>query len=203
AAGGRGRRGGGGRRRAGTRAAPAPAAAAPGGAGPPPPYPTAPERPPPDRPLAVEVVGAELLDDPKKLAEHERQRAVAELYFNPFDADAHEVVGRHLLSQNRYAEAMAHLGMASSLQPDRRSAWIARGVPAFRLGRYREARDEFDRHLSWRPDDAEAYFWRGHARQWLGEHRPAVADFTEALRLGAKNTLTIHELRAAEYVALK
>src|SRR5262249_27633651 len=76
-------------------------------------------------------------------------------------------------------------------------------VAAFRLGRYREARDEFDRHLSWRPDDAEAYFWRGHAGQWLGEHRPAVADFTEALRLGAKNTLTIHELRAAEYLALK
>src|SRR5262249_4415759 len=47
------------------------------------PYPEAPRGKP--GPFEVQIVGAELMD-PKKMTEYLGQKAVADLYFNPFDA---------------------------------------------------------------------------------------------------------------------
>ena len=93
--------------------------------------PASPRQPPP----SFEVVGADLAADPLKLAQHEKARTVASLYFNPFDADAHRRLGRVLLDQGRLEDAVAHLTAALAFRPDLEAAFYPRGLALYRLKR--------------------------------------------------------------------
>ncbi|HEX5270538.1 MAG TPA: hypothetical protein VFW33_08640, partial [Gemmataceae bacterium] len=69
-------------------------------------------RPAVDAPLRVELIGAGWAASRRSMAEYERQKAVAALVVNPFDADVHYRLGCLLLEGGRFAEARAHLTAA-------------------------------------------------------------------------------------------
>ena len=63
--------------------------------------------------LRVEVGGGDLAGHPRKVAEAECRRAVADLFFNPFDPDAHYRLGASLLELGRPEQAYPHLTAAA------------------------------------------------------------------------------------------
>jgi eukaryotic-like serine/threonine-protein kinase len=160
-----------------------------------PPYPGA-KRDKPGR-FEVQLVGA-TLTDPKKMAEYQRQKAVADLFFNPFDAEAHFRLGRQLLEDGNAERAHAHLGVALAFRPGLDVALYPRAEAGFRLGRWKEAHAAFTRYLRKYPEDGEAYHLRGHVNERLGRYRDAVADFGAALQ-GQPNDAHLLACRGENY----
>jgi tetratricopeptide (TPR) repeat protein/WD40 repeat protein len=142
-------------------------------------YPEAPGKKP--GPLEVQVLGAELTDR-RKRAEHQWQSALAALFFNPFDADAHLRLGRHLLERGNAERAHAHLGAALAFRPGLDEALYPRAMAGYRLGRWKEALADLTRHLRRYPQDAEAYHLRGHLNEALHRYGDAGADFSASLK---------------------
>jgi serine/threonine protein kinase/WD40 repeat protein/tetratricopeptide (TPR) repeat protein len=133
-----------------------------------------------DTPIQLEVVGAELTD-PQKMGEHQRQQAVLDLYVNPFNAEAHYQLGKHLHDTQKWAEAHAHLTAALAFRPGLKAAFRPRAVAACYMRRWQDAHKDFTRHLATHPDDIEAYHLRGHVNEYMDRYQDAVADFTAAL----------------------
>jgi WD40 repeat protein len=77
-------------------------------------------------PLEVRTVGADWVDP-----ERERAHALLALAFNPFDAEAHLRLGMHLLNQQQYGPAHAHLGVALAFRPDLDAALYPRAMSAY------------------------------------------------------------------------
>jgi tetratricopeptide (TPR) repeat protein len=144
-----------------------------------PPYPEA-KRDRPGR-IEVQVVGAELTDS-RKMAEYQRQKAVADLFVNPFDADAHSRLGRQLLEDGNAERAHAHLSVALAFRPGLDEALFPRAEAGRRLGRWKEALADFTRYLRKYPEDGEAYHLRGHVNDALHRYGDAAADFSAALK---------------------
>jgi tetratricopeptide (TPR) repeat protein len=163
-----------------------------------PPYP--PGRPEDDNPalappLRVEVVGGEAAADPQKLAEAECRRAVAELSFNPFDADAHYRLGARLLELGKPEQAYPHLGAALAFGGDGVTVRRTRAAAASQLRLWAEARDDATRCLEAAPDDHGARSRRAEANRSLKRYEEAVADYT-ALIASYPDVSEWYELRA-------
>ncbi len=161
-------------------------------------YPEAPRDKP--GPLEVQIVGAELTD-PQKRAEHQWQSALATLFFNPFDADAHFRLGRHLRERGNAERAHAHLGVALAFRPDLHEALYPRAMAGLRLRRWKEALADFTLHLRHYPEDDEAYHFRGHANEALHRYGDAAADFSAALKNQPKDAHLLAS-RAEAYLML-
>jgi WD40 repeat protein/tetratricopeptide (TPR) repeat protein len=140
-----------------------------------PPLPKRPAGPAPV-PLDVRFVGIEQLDPEK-----DRAHALAALYFNPFDPEAHFRLGNYFFDKEDYVPAHAHLGTALAFRPDLEEAYYPRGVAAHWLGRWQESHVDLTRHLERHPRDVEAYHLRGHANDGLHRYAEAAADFSKAL----------------------
>jgi serine/threonine protein kinase/tetratricopeptide (TPR) repeat protein/WD40 repeat protein len=146
--------------------------------------------------LEVRVVDAE-----KRDPERERALDLAALYVNPFDADAHFRLGKHLLAAKRYGPAHAHLGVALAFRRDLDEALYPRAVAAANLGKWKDACEDFTRHLAKHPNDGEAHHQRGHANEWLGKYREAIADFSAALER-RPNDAHMLECRGENYLSV-
>jgi serine/threonine protein kinase/tetratricopeptide (TPR) repeat protein/WD40 repeat protein len=167
-----------------------------------PPYPDAPPQAltPPGAPFEVEVLGAELVDR-KKMEEYQGQKAVADLFFNPFDPEAHYRLGTWLLDAGNPERAHSHLGAALTFRPDLDAAWSPRARAAFQLKRWADAVADATHCLEKYPDDGRARFLRARANQMLQRHDKAVADYT-ALLPTYPSDKRLYESRALCYDAL-
>src|SRR5262249_13864710 len=110
-------------------------------------------------PVEVRVVGAELMDT-AKMAEYQRQKAVADLYFNPFDPDAHHRLGAHLLASGNAERAYAHLSTALAFRPGLHAALAQRARAAYLLRRWDEAIKDADAYMKQDPEDASILYLR-------------------------------------------
>src|SRR5262249_19918670 len=144
-----------------------------------PPYPEAPRGKP--GPFEVQIVGAELMD-PKKMTEYLGQKAVADLYFNPFDADAHYRLGAHLPAGGHAERAHAHLGTALAFRPDLHEALARRARAAYLLRRWEEAIKDADKYLKHDPEDRSTRFLRANANRLAKRYRDAIRDYTALIQ---------------------
>jgi tetratricopeptide (TPR) repeat protein/WD40 repeat protein/tRNA A-37 threonylcarbamoyl transferase component Bud32 len=151
-------------------------------------------------PPAVRVVGAELID-PKKRAQHQRDRAVFHLYLNPFDVQAHYRLGTHLLNAGQPGPAYTHLTAAITFCPNLLEARSQRAHAAFQLKRWAHAVVDASAYLDRHPNTPGMRYLRAGAFHNLGRHADAVADLTAVLAR-APASWSYLELRAACYDAL-
>jgi WD40 repeat protein/tetratricopeptide (TPR) repeat protein len=152
-------------------------------------------------PTPWQVVGAELLNDPAKMAVHQRDQAVLTLAFAPFDAEAHARLGSALFALGQYEDAYRRLSFALGLRPDLLEARGDRARAAFRTGRWFGTVSDVTAVLARDPFSEELLWWRALALQRLGLHGFAVRDFDTSLRL-YPNTAPLLLARARSYAAL-
>jgi tetratricopeptide (TPR) repeat protein len=169
-----------------------------------PPYPPRkPEeaRPAVDAPLQVELIGAELAASRQKMSQYERQKAVAALFFNPFDADAHYRLGDLLVEAGHFRSAHAHLTAALAFRPDLESAYLLRAWAATRLHRWDEAAADATRFLEKCSYDTEARLLRADINLARKRYDESAADLTAAIGTNPQFA-ALYERRAECYDAL-
>jgi eukaryotic-like serine/threonine-protein kinase len=169
-----------------------------------PPYPPRkPEevRPAVDAPLQVELVGAEWATSRAQLAQYERQKAVLALFLNPYDADAHERLGRFLLEAGQFAEAHNHLTAALGLCPSLDIAALLRAKAAYNLERWDEAAADATRFLEKCPYHTGARVLRADINRVRKRFDESAADLTVLIGTYPQDAL-LHDWRADSYEAL-
>jgi tetratricopeptide (TPR) repeat protein len=135
------------------------------------------------------------------MAEYERQKAVAALFVNPFDADAHYRMGCLLLELRRFAEARAHLTAAIALRPDLDSPYLPRAEAARGLKRWDEAAADATRFLEKCPYDTRALLLRVEVNRARRRPDEAAADLS-ALIAAYPRDPALYERRADCYQAM-
>jgi tetratricopeptide (TPR) repeat protein len=145
--------------------------------------------------------GAERATSKERLAQHETKKAVAALFVNPFDADAHYRLSTLLFDAGRVEDAYAHLTAALAFQPGMDTAYRERGVMAARLNRWDDAVADFSRHLDRYPDDGVTRLQRADCQRARQRYAEAIADLTTLIQ-AAPSASYLYERRAACYEAL-
>ena len=158
-------------------------------------------RPGVDAPLRVELIDAGWAASRRNMAEYERQKAVAALFVNPFDADAHYRLGCLLLEVGRFAEARAHLTAALALRPDLDSAYLSRAEAARGLKRWDEADADATRFLEKFPYDSRALLLRVEVNRARRRPNESAADLS-ALIAAYPRDPALYERRADCYQAM-
>jgi tetratricopeptide (TPR) repeat protein len=158
-------------------------------------------RPAVDAPLQVELIDAEWATSPQKMAQYGRQKAVAALLVNPFDADAHYRLGGLLLESSRFAEAHAHLTAALAFRPDLETAYLLRAEAATGLKRWDEAAADATHFLEKCPYDTRARMLRADVNRARNRLDESAADLTAVIATYPQSA-TLHERRADCYEAL-
>ena len=101
-------------------------------------------------------------------------------------AATYHSLGRKLLQEDRFEEAIEQLTEAVKLDPVLAQAYNARGYAHFRLKQYAEALADFDRAIKLYPGYANAYVNRAATRRASGDKAGAAADQAMARELTAK-----------------
>jgi serine/threonine protein kinase/WD40 repeat protein/tetratricopeptide (TPR) repeat protein len=151
-------------------------------------------------PLEVRVMGADLAE-PKKMDEHQRQKATADLFLNPFNGDAHCRLGAHLLGADNAERAYAHLTAALAFRPGLLEARQLRARAAFRLKRWADAADDASAYLEHAPDDVSTRYLRAQAYRMAQRHEEAIAEYSALIKQYPRDP-QLYELRAASHAAL-
>jgi serine/threonine protein kinase/tetratricopeptide (TPR) repeat protein/WD40 repeat protein len=165
------------------------------------PAPSAEEKATPFAPLRVELIDAEWAASHEKMSQYEAGRAVARLFVNPFDADAHYRLGGLQLERGRYAEARAHLTSALAFRPDLESVYPLRAQAALALGRWDEAAADATRYLEKYPFVYNVRQLRAASNHGRKHHAEAVEDLT-AMLSEYPQAIELWERRADSYEAL-
>jgi eukaryotic-like serine/threonine-protein kinase len=152
-------------------------------------------------PLRVKLIDAEWATSKSKMAEFESNRAVARLFFNPFDVDAHYRLGERLYDAGKPQPAFAHLTAALAFRPDLDDARSARARAAFRLGRWADAVTDATRYLEKSPSDDNARYLRAVAEMRRKHYEKAIGDFDSLLKAYPTDS-KMYELRAQCHEAL-
>jgi tetratricopeptide (TPR) repeat protein len=127
-------------------------------------------------------------------------RAFASLQANPFDPQAHFMLGQSLEATSPN-QALAHLGVALAMQPDQPMVRYLHASLALRLNHWQEVISDLTPFIAEEPDLPIARQWRGIALNQLGRDAEAVVDFSAALSVFTKS-MRLYELRAASYERL-
>jgi tetratricopeptide (TPR) repeat protein len=152
-------------------------------------------------PLQVEFVGAEWAASREKMAEHERQKSVAALANNPFNAQAHYRLGSLLLDAGKFKEAHWHLSAALSLGSGLHEAYNLRATAAIRLQRWDDAVADLTRYLAKYPFVANSRLQRATINQSRHRYQEALEDWN-ALIESYPELDWLYERRAACHEAL-
>jgi hypothetical protein len=160
------------------------------------------QQPAPAPPDTVEVQGLDLVTNPENWKQYQHGRTLLTLALNPFDAEAHFLLGQELLEAGKAAEAYPHFTVALTFRPGFGAAYVHRAQTALRLGRWPDAVANASVVLRDQPYDADTLSVRGQAYQKLGRHAEAEADFTAALARYPRSA-QLQKLRAASQAALK
>jgi len=165
-------------------------------------YPREPDGPSPlPAPLQLTVVGGDLLSDPAKLRDYERELTLLRLTANPFDAQGNLDQARWLMEANRHAEAIPHLQLALLSRPESYPIRMNRGLCLMQMGRVEEAVPEFTAAARARPEDYRPRYVRAQAYKRLGRHAEAADDLTAVLARFPEDA-ELYEERATCYAAL-
>jgi tetratricopeptide (TPR) repeat protein len=151
--------------------------------------------------LQVELIDAEWATSREKMNEYEGRRAVARLFVNPFDADAHYRLGGLRLEGGRFAQAYAHLTAALAFRPDLDSAYPLRAEAALRLRRWDDAAADATRYLEKYPYVHHVRRLRAAANHGRKHDGEAAADLTDLLTAYPQDA-DLHQRRADCYEAL-
>jgi serine/threonine protein kinase/WD40 repeat protein/tetratricopeptide (TPR) repeat protein len=165
------------------------------------PAPIAEEKATPFAPLRVELIDAEWATNHEKMSQYEARRAVARLFVNPFDADAHYRLGGLLAEGGRHAAARAHLTAALAFRPDLESVYPLRAQAALALRRWDEAVADATHYLEKYPYDYNLRQVRATANHGRQHDAEAVEDLT-ALLSQYPQAIDLWERRADSYEAL-
>jgi serine/threonine-protein kinase len=152
-------------------------------------------------PVEVELIDAEWATSAARMTEYERRRAAWRLFGNPFDAEAHLLLGLRLLDAGRYERAHAHLGVALAFRPDLCEAWYPRARAASRLKRWADAEADVTRCLGRWPFHLSARRLRVQIYRTRKQYAKAADDCTELLKTYPSNA-AFYEERASCYEAL-
>jgi tetratricopeptide (TPR) repeat protein len=147
------------------------------------------------------LIDAEWATSRPKMVQYERQKAVAALVFNPFNAEAHYRLGSFLLETGRYAEAHTNLSAALALRPDLENAYLLRAQAAFQLKRWDEAAADATRFLEQCPYDARARVLRANINYLRKRHEESASDLTALLATYTEDA-ALYERRADCFEAL-
>jgi tetratricopeptide (TPR) repeat protein len=156
------------------------------------------------QPVEVNLVGLELLGDPKKMAARQKESAILALAVNPFDAQAHNQLGESLLeSKNLLAlpAAYSEFSLAIICEPDLTRAYQNRMRATIQLGLWKQVLDDAAFVLKQWPNDPNVRFLRAQAFQRLGRHKEAIDDFSFII-LKFPNHSPSYRLRADSLEAL-
>jgi WD40 repeat protein/tetratricopeptide (TPR) repeat protein len=151
--------------------------------------------------LEVDLIDADWATSHAKMNRYESERAVARLYFNPFDADAHYRLGGLQLEGGRFAPAHAHLTAALAFGLKSDSAYLLRARAALQLRRWDDAADDATRYLEKNPYDVYIRQLRAEANHRRKHDSEAVADLTVVLN-AYPSAAVLYERRADCYEAL-
>lgn len=105
---------------------------------------------------------------------------------NPQEAAAHNQRGRELLSQQKFAEAVAELDQAIAAQPDNPLFYNARGYSYLMLRNVNRALVDLDQAIRLNPNYLNAYQNRSAARKVTGDAEGSAADLAKVKALGGK-----------------
>ncbi len=102
------------------------------------------------------------------------------------DAAIHQVAGRKLIRDGKFAEAIEELSAAIRLDPTSSHACNARGYAYMRTKRLKEALADFDNAIRLDPKYVNAYQNRAAARRRSGDADGASADLEKSQQLLSK-----------------
>jgi tetratricopeptide (TPR) repeat protein len=105
---------------------------------------------------------------------------------NRAKADEYHKLGRQLLQQGKYADAIAALTEALRLAPNHVLAYNARGYARLLLKQAEEAVADFNKAIELNPNYANAYRNRSAARRQLGDVKGATEDLAKEKALLAQ-----------------
>lgn len=92
-------------------------------------------------------------------------------------------VGRDMVMDNRYKEAIQTLNILLRADPDAYEGYFWRGIAKYSLDDLLGAEQDFTATLSKNPVYTAAYHFRGLTRSRMGNYEDALADFAEAIEL--------------------
>lgn len=133
-------------------------------------------------PERAEIVGLELATDLKQWQNYDRIRTFMRLRANPFDVDAHFLLGRDLVEQRRYEPARQHLSFALALQPDFSPARLPRAIALANLKDWKAARTDLTTFHQQEPTHPFALEIRAQVNQRLNRHAEAIDDFNAVIQ---------------------
>lgn len=116
-------------------------------------------------------------------AKTEPKPAAAELLG---DASACHTLGRKLIQEGKFTEAIQVLTQAIQLNPSLALAYNARGYAHIRLRQFREAIADFDQAIKLDPNYSNAYLNRGSAKRASGDKPGGDADMAKASELSQR-----------------
>ncbi|MGB8475629.1 MAG: tetratricopeptide repeat protein, partial [Candidatus Acidiferrum sp.] len=127
---------------------------------------------------------ATLLQKQGRLEEAERQyRAALALSSDPLEiVRSHNNLGILYLGERKYAEALAQLNAAISLDPNQQNSYIGRGTAEMQTMKVDAAIADFAKAAQIAPSPL-ALYWLGRALEMKGELQKAEAAYEAALRL--------------------
>jgi tetratricopeptide (TPR) repeat protein len=151
--------------------------------------------------LQIDLVGAQWAASRATMKTYRTHLALARLAANPLDADAHATLGSLHLDAGRPKDAIAHLTLTLTLQPDRWSALAIRANAAWKIQRWEDVVADCTRYLEHVSFDNNIRGLRGQANLRLQRFEQAIPDFTAILEMYS-NARDIYALRAECYAAL-
>jgi WD40 repeat protein/tetratricopeptide (TPR) repeat protein len=151
--------------------------------------------------LQVELIDADWATSRARMKEYEGQRAVARLFFNPSDADAHYRLAGLQLEGGRFALAHSHSTAAIAFGRKLDGAYSLRAEAALRLKRWDDAAADATYYLKKYPYDTYVRQLRAEANHRRKRHGEAIADLTAILATYPLQ-VTLYERRADCYEAL-
>ncbi len=92
-------------------------------------------------------------------------------------------MGRNMLLENQYREAIRTLGVLLMVDDEAYEAYFLRGVAKYNLDDFLGAEQDFSRAIEYNPVYTMAYHYRAITRMRLGNYDDALADFQEAIDL--------------------
>jgi WD40 repeat protein/tetratricopeptide (TPR) repeat protein len=167
----------------------------------PPSYPEPTQPPVSWPPPAVTVHYPELAADATKLRQWELTQAALAWRSNPFDAGAHARLGALAYTDERFADAFAHLSIARTLRPNDFEVRRLRALAARQCKQWAEAVADATWVLREQPGQLHALRARGESLERLGRHAEAIEDFTALLKF-YPSRVELYEQRARSYDAL-
>ena len=105
----------------------------------------------------------------------------------PGNFDANHLLGVLHFQEGRAGEALRHLGMALTVNPEAAAALAHRALVLHAMGRSADALVDLDRALALKPEQVEALNWRGMVLEALGRPAEALASLETALALDPRH----------------